>query len=129
VALRRHGHNLIDTVLRLAAECCEVRVVDDQVGRPTFTRHLAEALITIAERGHTGRLDVTGGGRCSWFEFARIVLVEDCVEASVVPCSMLESPRPAQRPACSVLLSTRADAPMLPPWREGVREYLATAWS
>ncbi|MBV9000849.1 MAG: dTDP-4-dehydrorhamnose reductase [Solirubrobacterales bacterium] len=116
------------TILRLAAGRNELKVVDDQVGCPTFTGHLAAALIELAERGRrpVGILHVAGGGSCSWFEFAREIVDRAGVTCEVKPCPTDEMPRPATRPAYSVLRSERGgDAPALPEWRDGLAEYLA----
>jgi dTDP-4-dehydrorhamnose reductase len=118
------GRNFVDSMLRLAAERDRLRVVDDQVGCPTYTGHLAAALVTIAEQGNTGILHVAGGGACSWFELARAALQESNVSTRIEPCTTAEFPRPAPRPAYSVLGSTRPDAPTLAPWRDGLRAYL-----
>jgi dTDP-4-dehydrorhamnose reductase len=118
------GRNFVDTMLRLGAERDELRVVDDQVGCPTFTGHLAEALVTIAEQRPKGILHVAGGGACSWFELARAAVDEQKVPTRIEPCTTAEFPRPAPRPAYSVLGSTRPEAPALPPWRDGLRAYL-----
>jgi dTDP-4-dehydrorhamnose reductase len=118
------GRNFVDTMLRLGAERDGLRVVDDQVGCPTFTGHLAEALVQIAENHTPGILHVAGGGACSWFELARAALQEQSVTTRIEPCTTAEFPRPAPRPAYSVLGSTRPDAPTLPPWRDGLRAYL-----
>jgi dTDP-4-dehydrorhamnose reductase len=118
------GRNFVDTMLRLGAERDELRVVDDQLGCPTFTGHLAEALVTIAESRTAGVLHVAGGGACSWFELARAALEETGSSTRIEPCTTAEFPRPAPRPAYSVLGSTRPDAPTLPPWRDGLRAYL-----
>jgi dTDP-4-dehydrorhamnose reductase len=119
-----HGKNFVATILRLAEERDEVHVVDDQIGCPTFTGHLAPALVEAAERRLTGVLHVAGGGSCSWYELARAAFEEAGVETRVVPVTTAEFPRPAKRPAWSVLRSTRPDAPALPPWREGLSAYL-----
>jgi dTDP-4-dehydrorhamnose reductase len=118
------GRNFVDTMLRLGAERDELRVVDDQVGCPTFTGHLADALITIAQNETKGILHVAGGGACSWFELARAALQEQGIATRIEPCTTAEFPRRAPRPAYSVLGSTRPDAPILPPWRDGLRAYL-----
>jgi dTDP-4-dehydrorhamnose reductase len=119
-----HGRNFVATMLRLAEDRVEVRVVDDQIGCPTFTGHLAPALVEIAERGLTGVLHVAGGGRCSWCELAQATFDEALADCRAVPVTTAEFPRPAERPAWSVLGSTRPDAPTLPPWREGLSAYL-----
>ena len=120
-----HGRNFVDTMLRLGAERDEIAVVDDQVGCPTYTGHLAPALVTIAERGLTGVLHVAGGGRCSWLELAEATFAEAGLACTVRPQSTAALGRPAPRPAFSALASTRGDAPVLPPWREGLRAHLA----
>jgi dTDP-4-dehydrorhamnose reductase len=116
------------TILRLAGEREELNVVDDQIGCPTFTGHLADALVNLAERDErpVGALHVAGGGRCSWFEFAREIVAGAGVTCEVKPCSTEEFPRPAARPANSVLRSERGgEAPLLPEWREGLAQYMA----
>jgi dTDP-4-dehydrorhamnose reductase len=119
-----HGRNFVDTMRRLGAERDEVAVVDDQVGCPTYTGHLAPALIVIAERRLDGVLHVAGGGRCSWFELAEATFAETELACRVRPQSTADLGRPAPRPAFSALASTRADAPALPHWREGLRAHL-----
>jgi dTDP-4-dehydrorhamnose reductase len=120
-----HGPNFVDTMRRLGAERDELAVVDDQVGCPTYTGHLAPALVTIADKGLTGVLHVAGGGRCSWFDLAVATFEETGLHTRVRPQSTAELGRPAPRPAFSALTSTRSDAPTLPPWREGLRAHLA----
>lgn len=120
------------TILRLAGERDELRVVDDQVGCPTFTAHLARALVGLGEgtggARPVGVVHVAGGGTCSWFEFAREIVSGASVRCEVQPCSTAEMPRPATRPAYSVLRSERgADAPGLPDWHEGLEQYLAVS--
>jgi dTDP-4-dehydrorhamnose reductase len=120
------GRCFPDTMLRLAAERDELTVVDDQVGCPTFTGHLAEALVQLVARAEPpiGVVHCAASGQCSWFEFAQAVLHEAGVDAPVRPVSTAQFPRPARRPAYSVLRSARPDSPELPHWREGLSEYL-----
>lgn len=120
------------TILRLATERDELKVVDDQVGCPTFTGHLAAALVDLGARARrpVGPLHVAGGGSCSWYEFARAVVAGADVTCDVQPCTTAEMPRPAPRPAYSVLGSELGDeAPRLPHWRDGLSEYMAAAWT
>ena len=113
------------TILRLAAERDELKVVDDQIGGPTFTGHLARAILDISKARPTGILHVAGGGSCSWFQFARQIVEAAGLATEVTPCSTAEMPRPATRPAYSVLGTERREAPALPDWHRGVEEYMA----
>jgi dTDP-4-dehydrorhamnose reductase len=118
------GKNFVDTMLRLAGERDEVTVVDDQVGCPTFTGHLATALVEVAERGLTGTMHVAGAGQCSWYDLAVAAFEASGADCEVRRGRTADLGRPAPRPAFSVLRSERDDAPVLPDWREGLREYL-----
>jgi dTDP-4-dehydrorhamnose reductase len=121
----RHGRNFVATMLRLGAERDAVDVVDDQVGCPTWTGHLAPALVAVAEERLTGILHVPGGGSCTWYELARETFRTAGVACEVRPASTAAMRRPAPRPAYSVLGVTRPDAPTLPAWRDGLAGYLA----
>lgn len=120
------GRNFVATMLSLAAGGRdELAVVTDQVGSPTYAGHLAPALLEIVERGLGGVLHTAGGGSCSWNELARETFAQAGSGATVSAVTSESFPRPAPRPSWSVLESERADAPRLPPWREGLRAYLA----
>ena len=119
-----HGKNFVATMLKLAEDRDEVNVVADQFGCPTFTGHLAPALVEIAERHLTGVLHVAGGGQASWHELAQAAFAEAGTGTIAHPVTTAEFPRPAPRPAWSVLRSTRPDAPVLPYWRHGLTDYL-----
>jgi dTDP-4-dehydrorhamnose reductase len=119
-----HGKNFVETMLRLGADLGELKVVHDQVGCPTWTGHLSEALLTLAGGEQTGVFHTAGGGTCSWYEFAvEIFRRAGMDDVSVTPGTTAEFPRPAPRPAWSVLASERG-APRLPDWREGLGAYL-----
>jgi dTDP-4-dehydrorhamnose reductase len=117
------GRNFVDTMLRLGTERDEVRVVDDQIGSPTFAGHLAQALVDLAEGHEHGFLHVAGTGACSWYEFAGAIFERAGVDTALRPCTTDEFPRPARRPANSVLVSERG-GPELPAWRDGLDAYL-----
>jgi dTDP-4-dehydrorhamnose reductase len=113
------------TILRLAAERGELTVVDDQVGCPTFTGHLAQALVRLAAGPRVGGiLHVAGGGGCSWFQFATEIVARSGADCVVKPGRSADLDRPAPRPANSVLRSERETAPRLADWSEGLSEYL-----
>jgi dTDP-4-dehydrorhamnose reductase len=117
------GRNFVETMLALGRERGELQVVDDQVGCPTFTGHLGAALAGLATGGERGVLHVAGDGSCSWFEFAREIFERARVDCQVLPCTTDEFPRPARRPANSVLQSERG-SPALPAWQDGLDAYL-----
>ena len=121
------GRNFVDTMLALATQRDEVSVVTDQVGCPTWTGHLAGALVELAERPQeTGIHHIAGAGQCSWNEFALEIFERARIECRVLPATSTQFARPARRPAYSVLGSERADPVVLPPWGQGLAEYLAT---
>lgn len=120
------GPNFPDTMLRLAAERGEVSVVSDQVGSPTWTGHLAPALVDVAEdAGRTGVLHGAGGGSCSWYELAVATFYHRGTDVDVHAVDTAAFPRPAPRPAYSVLGTERgADALHLPHWLDGLHGHL-----
>jgi dTDP-4-dehydrorhamnose reductase len=120
-----HGRNFVETMLRVGRERGEAKVVDDQIGCPTYTGHLAQALLDLAGSDRTGVYHVAGGGRCSWHDFARAIFDRAGLDVRLEPCTTDEFPRPAPRPAWSVLVSERPDAPRLPAWQQGLDAYLA----
>jgi dTDP-4-dehydrorhamnose reductase len=112
------------TIQRLASERDQLSIVADQVGCPTFTGHLAPALITLAIERPSGVLHVAADEQCSWFEFAQAIVLASGLECDVRPIATEEYPVPATRPAYSVLRSERG-APRLPSWRDGLAEFQA----
>jgi dTDP-4-dehydrorhamnose reductase len=118
------GSNFVETMLGLAAERDSVQVVTDQVGCPTWTGHLAPALVALAAGGAEGLFHVAGAGAASWNAFAAEIFRAAGVACRAEPTTTEEFPRPARRPAWSVLASERRDAPRLPPWQEGLAAYL-----
>jgi dTDP-4-dehydrorhamnose reductase len=121
------GRNFVDTMLALGAQRDEVSVVTDQVGCPTWTGHLAAALVELAERPEeTGIHHIAGSGSCSWNELALELFERALIECRVVPATSAQFVRPAMRPAYSVLGSERRNPLVLPRWQDGVAEYLAT---
>jgi dTDP-4-dehydrorhamnose reductase len=122
-----HGKNFVDTILRLGAERDEISVVDDQVGCPTYTGHLAAALVEVAERRLTGILHLAGGGACSWYDLAVAALERTGTDCVVKRWTTEELGRPAPRPAYSVLRTERGDVPLLPPWEDGLAAHLAVS--
>lgn len=120
------GPNFVETMLRLARENGAVSVVDDQVGCPTWTGHLADALLDLATGDAGGGIHhVAGSGSTSWYGFAGEIFKRTGTDCDLTATTSDQFVRPAPRPANSVLCSTRPDTPRLPDWREGLENYLA----
>jgi dTDP-4-dehydrorhamnose reductase len=119
------GPNFVATMLRLAEERDAVQVVTDQVGSPTWSGHLAPALLGLLERGVTGVAHLTGGGHVSWHGFAEEIFRQAEVDCRVEPTTSEEFVRPAPRPAWSALETERDEVLPLPPWQDGLAGYLA----
>ena len=122
-----HGKNFVKTILSLAVTQPEVRVVEDQRGSPTYARHLAQVVAGLIRSDVTGVIHAGGEGECSRYEFAKAILQEAGLQCRVVPISTAESGRLAVRPSYSVLSTAflHQHGLSLPPWREGVRQFLA----
>ncbi|WP_376765956.1 dTDP-4-dehydrorhamnose reductase [Amycolatopsis pithecellobii] len=131
------GSNFVKTMVRLEGERETVSVVDDQHGSPTWSADLADGLIELGESIVDGRAAVrkvvhcTGGGETTWYGFARAIFEELGADpARVRPCTTEEFPRPAPRPAYSVLSNTPwvdSGLTALRPWREALSAYFAAA--
>jgi dTDP-4-dehydrorhamnose reductase len=119
-----HGKNFVDTMLRLGAERDELKVVDDQLGCPTYTGHLAPALVQIASQRLNGVLHVAGGGSCTWWELACAAFERAGLTPTVHRGTTADFGAPAPRPAYSGLGSTRSDVPVLPAWQDGLAAHL-----
>ncbi|HZC82303.1 MAG TPA: dTDP-4-dehydrorhamnose reductase, partial [Nitrospiraceae bacterium] len=122
-----HGKNFVKTILSLAVTQPEVRVVDDQRGSPTYARHLAQVIAGLIRSDVMGVIHAGGEGECSRYEFAKAILQEAGLGCRVVPISTAESGRLASRPSYSALSTAflHQYGLSLPPWREGVRQFLA----
>jgi dTDP-4-dehydrorhamnose reductase len=128
-----NGKNFIRTIVSAARKGEPLRVVNDQKGSPSFTRDLAAHTRTMLERGCRGTYHVTNSGSCSWYELAKkAVQLAGVIDASIIPVTTPEFPRPARRPANSVLANERLDQegfPPLRPWQEAVQDYIRTCLS
>jgi dTDP-4-dehydrorhamnose reductase len=118
------GRNFVETMLMFAQDHDEVLVVKDQVGCPTYTGHLAEGLVRLVEWSDYGVHHITGGGECSWYEFALEIFEQAGLECRVLSATTDMLGRPAPRPAYAVLGTERDPAIQLPHWREGLAAFL-----
>ncbi len=115
------------TILKLASSRPEISVVNDQRGSPTFTVDLAPALVQLCRASARGIVHVTNSGNCTWYEFATEIMRMSGLPAVVKPVTTAEFPRPARRPAYSVLSpdSLHAYNIHMPDWKDALRRYLA----
>jgi len=121
-----HGSNFVRTIARLCQEREELRVVTDQRGRPTSAHTLADATRRLLQTGARGVRHVCDSGECTWHELAGAVAARLNPACAVNPCTSAEFPRPARRPAYSVLdlsLTEREIGP-LPSWRDSLERVL-----
>ncbi|MBF8807711.1 MAG: dTDP-4-dehydrorhamnose reductase [Enterococcus lacertideformus] len=121
-----YGHNFVFTMQRLAKTHDRLTVVNDQFGRPTWTRTLAEFMVYMIEnRVPYGIYQLSNKNSCSWYEFAKEILKDTHVE--VVPVTSEEYPQKATRPQYSVMSLKKAEdlGFVIPTWQEALEKMLA----
>jgi dTDP-4-dehydrorhamnose reductase len=128
-----HGPNFVTTMLRLAGEREHLEVVDDQLGQPTWSYQLARRLVDLGAAALAGRAPAgvyhgTAAGQTTWYGLAREVFTRSGLDPERVrPTTSDRYPRPARRPAYSVLAHGRwaeAGLPPMPDWRESLVQAL-----
>ncbi|OGY31610.1 MAG: dTDP-4-dehydrorhamnose reductase [Candidatus Andersenbacteria bacterium RIFCSPHIGHO2_01_FULL_46_36] len=119
-----NGKNFVDTMLQLAQKQDHLQVVSDQRGCPTYTKDLAEYVRTLLEGAYPfGIYHGVNTGNASWFEFAQKIFEYTSSIAIVVkPISSAQFPRPAKRPAFSILQNTKG--PSMRSWQDALAEYV-----
>jgi dTDP-4-dehydrorhamnose reductase len=124
-----HGRNFVKTIMKLACEQSELRVVSDQRGSPTHAGDLAQAIRQVLGTNLKGIAHATGTGDCTWHEFAREIVSLMGSSARVLPISTAESNRAAQRPLYAVLSGrVLADAGIsLPHWKDALGRFVQEA--
>ena len=128
-----YGHNFMNTMLRLGAERPEIRVVNDQIGSPTYAGDLAEAILSLLEKERQGEQNsgiyhYTNEGVCSWYDFAHSIIRIAGLPAKVIPIPTREYPTAAKRPAYSVLSKEKIKREyhwVIPHWEDSLRKCLA----
>jgi dTDP-4-dehydrorhamnose reductase len=129
------GKNFLLTILRLARERKEIKIVDDQTGAPTWSRSIAEATTQILSEGKSSLLDkngvyhMTASGSTTWYSFAKAILEldansEEQVCKQLIPITTAEYPALARRPVYSVLSNEKTRntfGAVLPEWEQGLK--------
>jgi dTDP-4-dehydrorhamnose reductase len=124
----KHGKNFVTSILEQAREKDELRIVDDQVGSPTYSVDLSKILSTLIQKKAEGVFHATNSGACSWYEFGKAILqLSGLDKIRVFPISSQDTRRPAVRPSysvlsCQKLTSTTGATPR--PWIDALRDYL-----
>lgn len=122
-----NGPNFVETILRIANERDELRVVNDQSGTPTYTLDLASAIKALIDNDCRGIYHAANSGSCTWYEFALEILRLKGIKKRVVPIITEEFARPARRPSNSILNCEKLkhDAGFaFRPWQEALEEYM-----
>jgi len=122
-----HGPNFVATMLNLAKTTDNISVVDDQIGSPTYTVDLSNAIARIIERPSYGIYHVTNSEYCSWYDFAKEIFKQAKVEVNLKPVTTEEFPRPAPRPKYSVLENYNwkmEGYPKIRSYKEALTDYL-----
>ncbi len=121
------GKNFVTTILSAAHQQKTLRVVNDQRGCPTYTRHLSSKIAELIQTESYGIYHITGSGACSWLEFAQAILeLWPVAGVQVLPISSKESGRAARRPANSVLENRalrQIHLELLPHWKKSLAEF------
>jgi dTDP-4-dehydrorhamnose reductase len=122
------GKNFVQTILEKAKTTPTLSIVDDQVGSPTYTKDLAAAVDLLISQNLKGIFHITNRGRCSWYQFAVKILQESGMnDIKVIPIKSNKLPRPAMRPAYSVLSMQKFIATTgktMQPWQLALQDYL-----
>ena len=122
------GKNFVETIVGFSKKRDSLKVVDDQRGCPTWAPDLAKCMFDIAHTPEQGIFHFCNGPACTWYDLAKESIKQASVECEVNPCTSDEFPRPAKRPAWSVLdCSSTYKAIGWEPksWQEAVSEYVA----
>jgi dTDP-4-dehydrorhamnose reductase len=124
----RYGNNFVTSILRQAREKKVLSIVNDQIGSPTYTVDLSEAISVLLQRDARGVFHVANSDLCSWYTFGQTILKLSGMErVKVIPISSKELSRPAIRPAYSVFNCQKlkqVTGMTLRPWSEAVRDFL-----
>ncbi len=123
------GKNFVETIVSLAKTRDSLKVVNDQTGCPTWAPDLAKCMADMAKYGKTGKYHFCNGPQCTWYDLAKEAVARAGINCNIEPCSSDEFPRPAKRPAWSVLDSSETyNAIGWQPrnWQETVADYVKT---
>jgi dTDP-4-dehydrorhamnose reductase len=121
------GKNFVRTIVGLARTRPSLRVVSDQLGRPSSAEEVARVSLELLSRRVTGTFHVSDAGQCSWYDLARAAVARAGLSCTVEPCTSAEYPSPAVRPSYSVLDLSRTEEQLGPlkSWQQSVDDVVA----
>lgn len=121
------ANNFVRTMAKLTRDKPSLKVVSDQRGRPTSAEHLAKTALALLDRNARGTFHVTDGGECTWYDFTVAIAQKLGRTCEIKPCTTAEFPRPAPRPAYSVLDLAKTEALLgpMPDWHDNLASVLA----
>ena len=114
-----HGKNFVETMIALSSKS-ELKVVDDQIGCPTWTIDLSNGIIKILKDKNFGIFHVCGGGCVSWFGFAKEIFKLMKLDVKIIPIATQDFPRPAKRPKYSVMDNNK----ICRNWKLALKDYI-----
>lgn len=115
-----HGNNFVETMLSLGRNKKELKVVNDQIGSPTWTVDLSNEIVKVLDKDY-GIYHISGSGETSWHDFAKEIFTQENLNVNLKPCSSEEFSRPAKRPKYSVLENEK----ICRNWKLALKDYLA----
>ena len=121
------GGNFVETMLRMAKERTELRVVNDQIFSPTYTPDLAARIAQLIDTQYYGIVHITNSGACSWYEFTVEILKQAGIKTPVAPITSDQYPQKAKRPAYSALDNYQLrllNMAAMPAWQDALKRYL-----
>ena len=119
--------NFVETMMKLAREWDELRVVNDQVFSPTYTRDLASKIVELIGTEYYGVFHITNKGSCSWYELTKEILKQARLNTPVIPVSSEQYLQKARRPGYSVLDNYHLrllGLDNMPTWQEALKDYM-----
>lgn len=122
------GGNFVESIINLAEEGKPLKVVEDQILTPTFTKDLSAAICKILDGKNFGTYHITNSGQCTWYTFAKTILDITGLQTAFTPTTSLEYGAKAKRPAYSVLSNDKLIESGIAPlrkWKEALQDYIS----
>lgn len=123
----KHGNNFVKSMIRLGTERDALNIVNDQIGSPTWTEDLIEAIFSLITNNCSGIFNYSNEGSCTWFEFAENIMELMDIKCAVHPIPSSEFPTPAKRPLFSLMDKSKIKnhtGLAIPHWKDALKKAL-----